>query len=170
MSGNKKIFSGKLLNLFLDKARKLPNGNFTRLEYIKHPGASIIVPFLDSGKIVFVRQYRPVINQYILELPAGTLSKRETPLNCAKRELAEETGYRAGVMKALGHIYTTPGFTTEKIYIYEARKLKEAPSKNEADEVLETVILERKKIRRLVHEGKISDAKTIAALAHCGVL
>ena len=166
----KKIFSGKLLNLYLDTSRKLPNKNRTRLEYIKHPGAAIVVPFLDTGNLVFVRQYRPVIDKYILELPAGTLAKGEAPLHCAKRELEEETGYRAGSVKTLGHIYTTPGFTTEKIHIFEARNLKAVVHAREPDEVLETVILNRKKIRRLLREGKISDAKTIAALACCGVL
>src|SRR4030043_489937 len=116
----KSIFKGKiLLDVHLDNVM-LPNGTEVRLECIKHPGAAAIVPFLKDDEIVLIRQYRPVIDEYIWEIPAGTLHRGESPLKCAKREIEEEIGYRARSLKYLGGIYTTPGFTNEFIHLYRA--------------------------------------------------
>ena len=130
------IFKGKiLLDVHLDKVM-LPNGTEVRLECIKHPGAAAIVPFLSKDEIILIRQYRPVVDRYIWEIPAGTLERGEEPVKCAKRELEEEIGYRAGSMKYLTRIYTTPGFTNECIRIYRATRLKKVDIKTESDEIL----------------------------------
>jgi len=159
----KKIYGGKIIRLYLTK-RRLPNGYLAKLEVIKHPGAVLTVPFLTKEKIVLIRQYRPVINSYIWELPAGVLKKGEDPLKCAKRETVEEIGYGYGRWKRLGFIHTAPGYTNEKIIIYEAKGLEKVGAKKEADEVITPRILSRKKIGRLFRSGKIMDAKTICAL------
>ena len=91
---NKTVFKGRLINLVVKKVR-LPNGYLATLETIKHPGAALIVPFAGKDKVILLKQYRPVINSYIYELPAGTLDKGEKPLECAKREIIEETGFSA---------------------------------------------------------------------------
>ena len=161
------VFKGRLLKVFVKKVR-LPNGYLATFEIIKHPGAALVVPFLSKDKLLMLRQLRPVIGSYIYELPAGTIDKGETPLECAKREIIEETGYSAGSMKRLGSIYPVPGYSTEKIIIYKAEGLRPRHRHAEKDEIIELKVLTRSDVRRLFKSGKITDAKTIAALAFCG--
>lgn len=163
MVKNKKIFSGKLLKLYVER-KKFPNGYVSDFEIVKHPGAILVIPFLEKDKIVLIRQFRPVIRSYIWELPAGTLGKNENPLCCAKRELIEEIGYKAKEWKKIGYIYPAPGYTTEKIIIYTARNLIKEMLCPEEDEMITPVVLSKNKIRLLIKSGKIVDAKTLAAL------
>jgi len=159
----REIFDGRLLKLYRDRKR-LPNGYLADLEIVKHPGAVLIVPFLTKDSIVLIRQYRPVIDSYIWELPAGTLGKGEQQLLCAKRELAEEISYEAKRWKRLGVIYPVPGYSTEKIAIYEARGLKKVIHKAEEDEIIRPEVFSVREIGKLFRSGKIVDAKTICAL------
>jgi len=110
MQNTQSVFKGRLLNVFV-KRLKLPNDYTATYEMIKHPGASLIVPFLTKGKIIMLRQLRPVINSYIYELPAGTLGKNEAPVACARREIIEETGFSAKKFTLLGKIYPVPGYS-----------------------------------------------------------
>lgn len=162
----KNIFKGKLLTLQTE-VRRLPNGYKAYLEVVRHPGAALIVPFLRKNKIILLRQYRPIIGSYIYELPAGTLNKDERPLACAKREIIEETGYTAGKFTKLGDIYPAPGYTTEKISIYKAERLKKLDVSPEPDEVIQGFVFTRKRVKQLFNKGKIVDAKTICALTLC---
>ena len=148
--------------------RSLPNGRSINLEIIEHPGAALIIPFLDKNHIVFIRQFRPVVDEYLYELPAGTLDKRESAIVCARREIIEETGYKAGILKYFGKIYPVPGYSTEVISIFKAEKLSRREVCREPDEIIETRIFNKSFVRRLFKEGKIIDAKTICALAFCG--
>ena len=152
------------------RAAQLPNGHTARLELVEHPGAVLIVPFLTRDTVILLRQFRPVINAYIFELPAGTLEKGEQPLACARREIIEETGYSAKKLTRLGIIYPVPGYSTEKITLYKAENLTERGMACEADEVIETLVVTKKMVRELFAAGKIIDAKTICAFAHCGWL
>lgn len=149
---------------------KLPNGNTIALELVEHPGAVLIVPYLTRGKVLLLRQFRPVLNSYIFELPAGTLEKGEQPLACARREIIEETGYSARKFTRLGIIYPVPGYSTEKITLYKAEGLTLRGIACEPDEVIETLVVTRNIVRDLFTSGKIIDAKTICAFAHCGWL
>jgi len=162
-------FNGKLLKLYQEYWR-LPNGKGVLLEVIRHPGAVLIVPFLSRDRIVLIRQYRPVIHSYIWELPAGTFHGRETALHCARRELAEETGYGARIFHRLGIIYPAPGYATEKIIIFEARGLKRIPANQEEDEVITSKIFSARQIRYLYNSSRIQDAKTICGLKLAGVI
>ncbi len=164
-----KKFDGRLLKLYARKQR-LPNGRTAELELIEHPGAVLIIPFLDKERIIMLRQYRAVIDTYMYELPAGTLEKKEKHIACAHRELREETGYAAAKIRKLGLIYPAPGYTTEKIVIFRAEGLKESPLDQDKDEIITSKILSVKQIRSLFAKKKIVDAKTICALAFCGVL
>ena len=101
------IYKGRLISLRLQEVI-LPNGFKVRLELITHPGAALVVPFLSRNRIIMLRQFRPAINSYLYELPAGTRNVKETPLECAKREILEETGYRADKFHLLGEIYPVP--------------------------------------------------------------
>ncbi len=164
------VFKGKiLLDVHLDNVM-LPNGTKVRLECIKHPGAAAVVPFMNKDRIVLIRQYRPVVDKYIWEIPAGTLNKGEKPLQCAGRELEEEIGYTARSLTLLTSIYTTPGFTNECIHIYKATRLKKVRLNPEADEILSVGVFTVNKIRRMFKNKKIIDAKTITGLAMCGIL
>jgi ADP-ribose pyrophosphatase len=137
---------------------------------IKHPGASLIVPFLNQNEVVLLRQYRPVIKKYLYELPAGTLEKGESNLSGARRELIEETGYSAAKFIKLGYIYPVPGYSTEKIIIYKALNLEPVKRCPEKDEIITLSIVNKDKVRRLFKSGKITDAKTICAFTLCAWL
>lgn len=165
----KPVFKGRLLKVYIKKER-LPHGYLATFEMVKHPGASLVVPFLDKDTIIMIRQLRPVIGSYIYELPAGTLDVGESPLECARREIIEETGYSARRFSPLGSIYPVPGYSTEKIFIYKATGLKAVSRKPEEDEVIEHKAMTRPAVKRLFARGKIADAKTICALAFCGWL
>lgn len=149
---------------------KLPNGRIHKISFIKHPGAVIIAPFLDKNKIVFMRQFRPVLKKYIYELPAGTLDPHESLATCAKRELIEETGLRARTIKKVGQIYPVPGYSTEIIHIFKADGLTQGKAAPEQYEVIENIAMTRAQVRKLFTSGKLQDAKSICALAFCGWL
>ncbi len=116
-------YMGKFINMFIDKVR-LPNQHIIELEFIDHPGASAVVPVDNDGNIIMVRQFRYAASGFILEIPAGKIDAGEAPEICAARELQEETGYRSDHLEPLGFIWTTPGFTNEKIWLYLAQGLQ----------------------------------------------
>lgn len=164
----KKVYSGKLIKLY-ESTKILPDGRKGYFEEIKHPGASLVVPFL-KDKIVFIRQYRGIIGKYLWELPAGKLSWKEEPSACAKREVAEETGYIVKNIRKIGMIYTTPGFCDEKIHIFSADCSEKRDTNKDWDEFITVKLLTRKEAVKLVRNGKLNDAKTVAALVFAGVL
>ncbi|MDD5432873.1 MAG: NUDIX hydrolase [Candidatus Omnitrophica bacterium] len=163
------VFRGKLLTVQKKKV-KLPNGFCAELEIVKHPGAVLVIPFLTSEKVIILKQFRPVINSYLYELPAGTFEKGETPLNCAKREIIEEIGFRATSYKKLGKIYPVPGYSTEEILIFKATGLVKDKQAHQKDEIIKSLVVSKAKIKQLFKSGKIVDAKTICALSFCGWL
>ena len=166
----KKVFNGRLLKVHVMK-RRLPHGFVATYEVIKHPGAALVVPFVSRDRVIMLRQLRPVVGGYIYEFVAGTLDNGEKPLNCAKREIIEETGYTAGRFKCLGKIHPVPGYSTEVIHIFAASGLKKLDKHTpEPDEVIESHVMTRAQVRRFFKTGRITDAKTIAALAMCGIL
>lgn len=160
----KNIFSGRILKVKILKV-KLPDGNITTREIVRHPGAVAIIPILNKNKIIFVRQYRKAVEKELLEIPAGTLEQNESPLNCAKRELTEETGYKAGKIKKIMEFYPAPGYTSEKIHIFAATDLKQVSSNSEPDEFIKTVIIDKVQIKKLYRAGKINDSKTLIGLS-----
>ncbi len=163
------VFKGKLLSVFV-RTHRYPGGYTGSLEVVQHPGAALIVPFLNRDTVLMLRQYRPVVKEYLWELPAGTLAANESPRACACRELCEETGYRAAAMRRVGSIVPVPGYSTERIHIYAAHTLTAAAAHQEADEVLRVHALSLARIRALVRKGRVIDAKTLSALALCGLL
>ncbi len=169
MKDNRVIYKGKLISLAARTVR-LPNKFVAHLEVITHPGAALVVPFLSRDKIILLRQLRPVIGAYLYELPAGTLKKNETVLSCGRREIMEETGYRAKRFTRLGYIYPVPGYSTEKIVIFKAEGLSKKNAQVEEDEIIRSFIVTRKQLKAIFKKGKIVDAKTICALTLCGWL
>lgn len=142
----------------------LPNGMAIELEILRHPGASAVVPLHDDGSVTLIRQYRHAAGGMIWEVPAGKLEPGEPPAECAGRELEEEAGVRAGTLRLLASIHTTPGFTDEVIHLFLATDLSEVPARPEADEVIERHRLAGAEALAMIHRGEITDGKTICAL------
>ena len=142
----------------------LPGGQRTELAILHHPGAAAVVPFLDAERIVLLRQYRHAAGGTIWEVPAGKLDAGEDPAACAGRELAEETGYRAGRIERTGLILTTPGFTDERIHLYCAYELSAGVPAHEHHEVIRTEVVPLARALAMIDAGEITDGKTIAAL------
>ncbi|HYG65532.1 MAG TPA: NUDIX hydrolase [Thermoanaerobaculia bacterium] len=160
--GSREIFRGRTVHLDVDHVR-LPNGNEMDLELIHHPGAAAVVPVLE-GDVLMVRQYRYATGGWLLEVPAGKLDPGESPKSCAFREVEEETGYRPTDLQPLGWIWTSPGFTDEKIWLYLATGLTATRQQLGKDEVLS---LERLPLREAIDKaarGEIHDAKSVCAL------
>lgn len=155
---------------YIEKKVELPNGVKSNLQMIDHPGAVLIAPFVNSNQIIFLRQYRPTIEKYIYELPAGTMEKGEKPLNCAKRELIEETGFKAKRISKIGEIYPVPGYSNEIIFIYKAEQLTPYTAPKDEDEIIECKLFTKGEVRGLFKSNKIKDAKSICALVMCGFL
>jgi len=166
---SKLLYDGKILKLRFDTVT-LPDGKLSTREIVEHPGAVAIVPITADGRIVLVRQYRHAIGALMLEIPAGKLDPGEDPLTCAYRELEEETGYSAGSLRYLSSVYTTPGFTNEKIHLYVASQLSETKQKTDDDEFINVEVYTCTQVRSLIDEGEVCDAKTMLALLLSGVL
>ncbi len=168
---NERVFSGRLLKVELDHVR-LPNGGESTREYIRHPGAVAIVPVLEDGSIVLVKQCRYPLDTVMWEIPAGKLDHgdSEDPLECAKRELSEETGYAAKHWQKLIAIATTPGFSDEIIYLYKAWGLTAHSQHTDEDEFIGVAAFTPQQIKNMILNGELFDAKTLCALYACDIL
>jgi ADP-ribose pyrophosphatase len=169
MVSTRPVYRGRVVDLSVDTVR-LPNGNVTDLEMIRHPGAAVALPVErgDDGTdyALLVRQYRYAADGWLLEVPGGKLDGPEDPEVCARREVIEEIGMDAGELIGLGSILTTPGFTDERIWLYLARDLRPvgAGPTLEADEVLEVERIPLAEAVSMAIDDRITDAKTVAAL------
>ena len=160
---SKMIYRGAFLELKEDRV-KLPDGKSAIREYLVHPGAVVMIPVLDDGRLVMERQYRYPLRCHFYELPAGKIEPGEDPLLCAQRELLEETGYVAAIWRYLASAYPCVGYSTERQLIYLARGLSYRGSNPDAEEFLEVLKVELGTALEWVKEGKITDGKTINGL------
>lgn len=160
---SRSVYDGRVVHLAVDQVR-LADGSESVREVIRHPGAVVIVPLHDDGRVVLIRQFRYAAGEALLELPAGTLEPGEDPLACAQRELAEETGLAAAEWRLLSSFYSAPGFCTELLHCYLARGLTPAVAEADADEEIETVVMPLSAAQTLARRGELRDAKTIAGL------
>jgi ADP-ribose pyrophosphatase len=163
-----RIYSGRVVNLDLDQVR-FPDGSVGTLEMFRHPGASAVVPFLDDPadpdpRVLLIRQFRHAADGFIWEVPAGRLDRDEPPEACARRELEEETGMVADTLERLTTIYTTPGFTDERIHLFLAGGLRPGTERREADEFMELHRPRWSEALEMVRRGEIKDGKTLACL------
>lgn len=165
---SRRAYTGKVISLDVD-AVEFPDGSVGELEMIRHPGASAIVPFLgdpsgNDPQVLLIRQYRYAADGYLYEIPAGRLDPGEEPLACAVRELKEETGCSAETVVQLFTMYTTPGFTDEKIHVFLATGLKTGEWQHEADEFLDLQPMFLSRALQMIEAGEIQDAKTALGL------
>ncbi|MCH7773878.1 MAG: NUDIX hydrolase [Bacteroidetes bacterium] len=161
LTNSKILFEGKVFNLKVDEI-EYDSGNKGIREVAVHPGGAVVVPITIEGKLVMVTQFRYPFQTTLLEFPAGKLDIDEDPLDCAVRELEEETGYKAAKVNKLGKIYTAPGYCTETLHIYVAQELKKGDHKREEGEQgMEVFELSLEEIEKKINNGEIVDAKSI---------
>ena len=158
------IYDGKKLRLEVHKLRDEETEKVHSREIIVHRGAVVVMPMLDEKTVLLLRQYRYAVRQTLVELPAGTLEKNEDPMNCAGRELLEETGYLAGRMMILGNFFSSPGIMTEKMYAFAAFDLEQNKSALEEGEEIELAPTPWDEAIEMIRDGRIVDGKTIATL------
>ncbi len=160
----KLVYRGRSITVYQEKLQ-LENGSEIVLDIVRHPGASAVVPFLNEKEVLLIRQFRHAAGGVIYEVPAGKLDG-DTPEICAVRELEEEAGQHTDRLVKVGEIFTSPGFTDERIHLFAAFELSPVPQRLEADEVIELVPMSFSHALELVWRGEIPDAKSALALLH----
>lgn len=167
----KPVHEGRLLKLSLDRVR-FPDGSEGELEMVRHPGAAAVLPVLGSRddpdpEVLLVRQYRYASGGYLYEVPAGMPEDSDADWEaCARRELEEETGHRAGTLEPLTRIHTTPGFCDEVIHLFVARDLDRGEARRDRDEFMEVVRMPFSRAVEMVRAGEITDCKTVATVLY----
>jgi ADP-ribose pyrophosphatase len=161
---SRRVHTGKIISLHVDTVR-FPDGSVGELEMVRHSGASAVVPFVsdprgDDPQILLIRQYRYAAEEYLYEIPAGRLDPGEEPLQCAIRELREETGCTAERVEFMFTMLTTPGFTDERIHVFMATGLERGETAHEADEFMTTETVTLSRALQLIEQGDIKDGKT----------
>ncbi|MGK6307114.1 NUDIX domain-containing protein [Variovorax sp. DT-64] len=159
-TASEQLFKGNFLHAKRDTVR-LPNGKSATREYIVHPGAVVVVPLLDDGRVAMVRQYRYPIDRVMTEFPAGKLDPGEDPLFCGQRELQEETGYTAREWAHAGAMHLAVAYSTEIIHIYFARGLTVGSQQLDHEEFVETTTATPAQLMDWCRDGTVSDAKTL---------
>lgn len=156
-------FAGRIFSVYCE-THTLPDGRPAEFELVRHSGGAAVLPILDDGRVVLLRQFRPAAGGMLWEIPAGRLEPGEAPADCVIRELREEAGYRAGRLDRLGELLPAVGYSTERIHLFLARDLEMVPQAPEPDEYLEVIVLTATEALALVDRGAIPDAKTQLAL------
>lgn len=156
------IYNGRVFDVTLDTI--LEDGVEYQREMVVHKGSAVIVPLFDDGTVALVRQYRHPAEDYLLEVPAGSLDEGEDPEQGARRELEEEIGVIAGKLEKLSEFYVSPGFLTEKMYVYLATEITETEQRLENDELIEIERIPLAQAAQMARDGRIPDAKTIIGL------
>jgi ADP-ribose pyrophosphatase len=170
MGVNKKnIYNGNVISLALEEHR-LPDGRQATFEVVRHPGGAAVLPLLPDGQVVLIRQFRPSVGDMLLEIPAGRLEPGEAPEVCVRRELEEETGFRAGAVEPLGQMWTAVGFCDEVVHLFLARDLVPVQRNLDPDEFIEVVRFPLTEIMKMLAGGEIRDGKTQLALLRLACL
>lgn len=136
------------------------------LDVVDHPGSAVILPLIDPSTLLMIKNHRKAIGKTLLELPAGTLEDSELPMMCAKRELEEETGYKAKNLRTLVEFYASPGISNELIHVFVAENLVKGTQKLDANEEIEVISVKWSEALEMIRKGEIIDGKTILALLH----
>lgn len=161
--GKRVVYKGSIVDFCKEKLR-LPNGNVVDWDLVDHKGAAAVVAVREDGKIVMVRQYRPALRRFTLEIPAGGLNEGEETKQAAERELEEETGYRCKKIELLHHLQTTVAFTNERIDTFWATDLEKTEQQLDEDEFVQIEYYTIEELMDMIFDGTIEDGKTIAGL------
>ncbi len=157
------IYQGKVFDLYREETT-LPNGKKMMAEFIHHPGSSGIIPLMDENSVVLIRQYRPILKDFIWEIPSGTMLPGEDPLTCAKRELEEECGFLGRRFEKVGEILVAPWYSDERTHLFLAKELTPSEQRLDEDEILTTHIISFDQAMKMVEQGKIQDSTTMIGL------
>ena len=157
------LLNGRFLRVQRDTVA-LPDGSHATREFIRHPGAVMVVPILDDGRLVMERQWRHPLQRVLLEFPAGKIDAGEAPFACGQRELLEETGYAAREWAHAGWMHNAPAYSDEGIDVWFARGLQAGPQRLDAGEFIETVAVSAEELDTLAGRGELTDAKTMVGL------
>lgn len=167
---SRRVYEGRIIHVDRDTVQ-FPNGSVGELEMVRHPGASAVVPFLtdpvgDDPQILLVKQFRHAADEFIYEIPAGKLDGEEDPVECARRELQEETGCTASRIEHVYTFYTTPGFTDERIHAYMATGLVRGDVQHEQDEFMTVEAVALSQALEMIRSGELKDAKTALTILY----
>jgi ADP-ribose pyrophosphatase len=153
-----KVLQSYRIFAIVEQALRLPSGRTVVRQVVKHPGAVVIIPQLEDGRLLLIAQYRFAVGATLLEFPAGTLEPGEAPLECARRELIEETGYRAEHWRALGTTYPSPGYCDEQQHLFMATGLVPEHAAADEDEIIEVKGLTVQEVERSIADGRLVDS------------
>jgi ADP-ribose pyrophosphatase len=159
------VFAGRVLDVGVE-THEMPDGRCSAFEIIRHPGGAAVLPVLDEGRVLLIRQFRPAIGEMVYEIPAGRLEPGESARDCAARELIEEAGYTAAKILSIGSFWSTVGFCDERIYLFIGRELSEVGQQLEPDEVIDLCPMSIDEALNKISRGEILDSKTQLALLH----
>lgn len=160
---SERIYKGRIVKLRKDEVM-LPDGRKSFREIVEHPGAVVILAEKVQQKIILVKQFRKAVEEVLLELPAGTIEPPEKIIDCARRELEEETGYQAGKWREIIDFYSAPGFCSEKLTLFYAQDLLKTESNTDQDEFIEIAEFDKEEVRFLIKDKIIKDAKSLVGL------
>ncbi|NMA49659.1 MAG: NUDIX hydrolase [Tissierellia bacterium] len=160
---SEKLYEGKIINLRIDTV-ELPDKKYSKREIVEHPGGVAIVGITDENEILLVKQYRKAVDRVLLELPAGKIEVNEEPKETAFKELKEETGYSTENLEYLLEFYTSPGFSTEKVYIFLAENMEKGEQELESGEYIEVESYKIDDLIKMIKKGEIIDSKTIIGI------
>jgi ADP-ribose pyrophosphatase len=163
VKSTKEVYKGRIFN-FVTENLRLPNGRNADMAFIRHPGSTAVVPLMADQTVVMEVQYRHAVGEYLLEIPAGTLEPGESALDCAKRELEEETGFKAKEFVKLAKIHIIPAYSDEEIHVFMAKGLTPAKQNLDPDEIIEVVKYPLGKVLQMIEDGRITDALTILSI------
>jgi ADP-ribose pyrophosphatase len=164
MSNNQRTLLESRRFTVVEETVAKPDGRIASLQYIRHPGSVAILPLVDNDHVCLIHSRRLTVNKTLIEIPAGTREPNETPLETARRELAEETGYRADQFSELATFYPTPGISDERMWIFVARGLTAGEHAREANEEIENLVVGWSDALKMLEQGEIEDSKTMVAL------
>ncbi len=162
---SQKIYHGHVIELFKDRlVLDVAKDKIITRELVKHPGAVVIIPYVDKRHILLLKQFRYAAQGDLWEIPAGTLETKENVLRCAQRELEEETGFKAKRWKQLTQFFPAPGVTNELMTLFKAEGLIPGRKNLDHDEIIESHVVSLKRARQMIQKGEIRDAKTIVGI------
>lgn len=160
---SEKIFEGKIINVRVDTV-ELQNQKYAKREIVEHKGASAVIAINEKNELILVKQYRKAVEDFLFEIPAGKINVAEEPRECALRELREETGYEAENISKIYEMFSSPGYSNEKIHLFKAENLIYTSTNFDEDENIEVICISKEEAIKMLESGRITDSKTLVGI------